>query len=187
MKKIFLAFLCSSSLVACQTKYDGYILNGNIGGNSEGMKVQLVNEAVYPPVTIDSTVIKNGRFQLKGKVDRPGMYQLIIDKTGQDDPSQMLASRFYLENSVISYSGHVDSLRTYYWSDETFRKDPVVKGSASQDLYDRYLKSIADLRKQSGTINEKYLEVYHRPAMDGIFNTEEGIALIKQETRSTRN
>ena len=97
MKKIFLAFLCSSSLVACQTKYDGYILNGNIGGNSEGMKVQLVNEAVYPPVTIDSTVIKNGRFQLKGKVDRPGMYQLIIDKTGQDDPSQMLASRFYLE------------------------------------------------------------------------------------------
>ena len=52
MKKIFLAFLCSSSLVACQTKYDGYILNGNIGGNSEGMKVQLVNEAVYPPVTI---------------------------------------------------------------------------------------------------------------------------------------
>ena len=61
------------------------------------MKVQLVNEAVYPPVTIDSTVIKNGRFQLKGKVDRPGMYQLIIDKTGQDDPSQMLASRFYLE------------------------------------------------------------------------------------------
>ena len=181
MKKIFLAFLCSSSLVACQTKYDGYILNGNIGGNSEGMKVQLVNEAVYPPVTIDSTVIKNGRFQLKGKVDRPGMYQLIIDKTGQDDPSQMLASRFYLENSVISYSGHVDSLRTYYWSDETFRKDPVVKGSASQNLYDRYLKSIADLRKQSGTINEKYLEVYHRPAMDGIFNTEEGIALIKQE------
>ena len=87
MKKIFLAFLCSSSLVACQTKYDGYILNGNIGGNSEGMKVQLVNEAVYPPVTIDSTVIKNGRFQLKGKVDRPGMYQLIIDKTGQDDPN----------------------------------------------------------------------------------------------------
>ena len=145
------------------------------------MKVQLVNEAVYPPVTIDSTVIKNGRFQLKGKVDRPGMYQLIIDKTGQDDPSQMLASRFYLENSVISYSGHVDSLRTYYWSDETFRKDPVIKGSASQDLYDRYLKSIADLRKQSGTINEKYLEIYHRPAMDGIFNTEEGIALIKQE------
>lgn len=58
------------------------------------MKVQLVNEAVYPPVTIDSTVIKNGRFQLKGKVDRPGMYQLIIDKTGQDDPSQMLAAGF---------------------------------------------------------------------------------------------
>ena len=146
MKKIFLAFLCSSSLVACQTKYDGYILNGNIGGNSEGMKVQLVNEAVYPPVTIDSTVIKNGRFQLKGKVDRPGMYQLIIDKTGQDDPSQMLASRFYLENSVISYSGHVDSLRTYYWSDETFGSKGLRLPGSVRPVFEKYRRSQKTIR-----------------------------------------
>lgn len=113
------------------------------------MKVQLVNERLSSGHH-RRTVIKNGRFQLKGKVDRPGMYQLIIDKTGQDDPSQMLASRFYLENSVISYSGHVDSLRTYYWSDETFRKDPVVKGlrlpGSVRPVFEKYRRSQKTIR-----------------------------------------
>lgn len=181
MKKIFLAFLAAASLLACQPKHDGYIVNGNIAGNSEGMKVQLMDNNVYPPVLVDSAVIHNGKFRLMGKLDQPGMYQLIIDKTGNGDEADMLASAFYLENAEISYSGHVDSLRTYYWSRETFRKDPVIQGSASQDLYNQYLKSIADLRKKGGEINEKYLKVYHVPAMEGIFNTEEGIALIKQE------
>lgn len=180
MKNIILIAFYSISLMACQQKHDGYVVHGNIAGNSDGMKVQLVDQSVYPPVVLDSTVIKNGKFEFKGKLELPGRYQVIIDKTGEGDESEMLASSFYLENSDITYSGHVDSLKTYFWSNETFRKEPVVTGSAMQDLYNQYRKKNRELHNKMADINEKYLEVYHRPAMDGIFNTEEGIALSKQ-------
>ena len=178
MKKSILLFLCCAGLWACQPKHDGYVINGNIGGNSDGMKVQLIDEYAYPPVILDSTVIKNGKFQLKGKLDRPGQYQIVIDKRGQGELEDMLASRLYVENSEINYSG--PCLRTYFWSNETFRKDPVITGSASQDLFNQYKKEQAALNKKSGELNEKYLEVYHRPALEGIFNTEEGIRLSKE-------
>lgn len=180
MKKIIFALLCCASLMACQQKPEGYVLTGNIDGNTDGMKVQLVDDRTYPPVILDSTVIKNGKFQFQGKLEEPGQYQIIIDKTGKDEGTEMLASRVYLENSEISYSGHIDSLPTFYWSNDPARKAPVIKGSVSQDLYDQYQKSIAAISKKKSLANEKYLEVYHRPALEGIFNTEEGIRLAKE-------
>ena len=180
MKKIILATLCGLSFMACQPKYDGYTIRGDMKGNSDGMKVMLQNIAVYPPVNTDSAVIQKGKFLLKGKVAQPGMYKLIIEKTADGDQFNWLASRFYLENSDISFKGHVDSLKTFFWSDETFRKDPVITGSATQDLYQQYQKETATVNKKYGTLNEKYLEVYHRPAIDGIFNTTEGVRLAKE-------
>ncbi len=186
MRKIILSFTCLAGLCACQTQHDGYTINGRIAGNSEGMKVQLMDETDYPPTVIDSTVIRQGKFQLKGKIEQPGRYLLAIDKTGAGDPADMLASRFYLENADISYSGHIDSLRTFYWSDESFRKDPVIRGSASQDLFMQYLNSTAALRKESSDINQQYYESYLQPALSGQFNTEAGIALIKRQNEITR-
>lgn len=180
MKHIISILLCFASFIACQQKPEGYVLTGNIAGNTDGMKVQLVDDRAYPPVIIDSTVIENGKFQFQGKLEIPGQYQIIIDKTGNGEGTEMLASRVYLENSEITYSGHIDSLPTFYWSNDHFRKAPVIKGSASQDLYDRYQKSIAAISKKKSVANEKYLEVYHRPALEGIFNTEEGIRLTKE-------
>lgn len=180
MKGTIFTALCGLSLIACQPQHDGYTVRGEINGNSEGMKVMLMNESEYPPVAIDSAVIKTGKFLLKGKLEQPGMYNLIIEKTADGDRSNWLASRFYLENSDISYKGHVDSLRTYFWSQETFRKDPVVTGSATHDLYRQYQKETAAVNKKCRALDDKYLEVYHLPSMDGVFNTAEGVQLTKE-------
>ena len=180
MKKIILATLYGLSCMACQPKHDGYTVRGEIGGNSESMKVMLMDESEYPPVAIDSAVIKDGKFLLKGKLTQPGMYNLIIEKTADGDRSNWLASRFYVENSDISYKGHVDSLKTFFWSDETFRKDPVITGSATQDLYQQYQQETAAVNKKYRTLDDKYLEVYHRPALNGTFNTAEGIRLTQE-------
>lgn len=183
MKKIIFALLCCASLMACQQKPEGYVINGNIAGNCDGMKVLLVNEVDYPPVTIDSTVIKNGKFQFTGKLELPGEYQIQIDRSLKGDEADLRASRFYLENSVITFSGHIDSLATYYWSNDESLKEAVIRGSATQDLFNQYKTSIADLSHRKSETYEKYLEVYHRPSMDGIFNTEEGIQLTKEIER----
>lgn len=180
MKKLTLAIFCCASLFSCQQKHEGYIINGNIAGNCDGMKVQLADEYAYPPVVLDSTVIQKGKFRLKGKIDRPGQYQITIDKAGNGDPADMLASRVYLENAEITYSGHIDSLPTYYWSKDTFRKAPVITGSVSQALYDQYRNETAGLRRKNSEMNEKYLQVYHIPALDGIFNTQEGIQISRE-------
>lgn len=180
MKHIISILLCCASFMACQQKPEGYVINGNIAGKSDGMKVLLVDESNYPPVIVDSTVIKNGKFQFTGKLELPGLYQIQIDRASKGNETDLLASGFYLENSEITFSGHIDSLRTYYWSDDDFRKDAVVVGSATHDLYKQYRASIADLTKKSSETHEKYLEVYHRPAMDGIFNTESGIQITRE-------
>ena len=180
MKNIIVTLLCCASLMACRQKPDGFVINGNVAGNSDGMKVQLVDESVYPPVVVDSTVIHKGKFQFKGKLDLPGLYQIIIDTKGKGEGEDMLASHFYLENSVIDYSGHIDSLPTYFWSSESFRKAPVIQGSATQDLYQQYKKDTKAISTKISELDEQYMNVYHLPSLEGTFNTQEGISIARQ-------
>lgn len=181
MKRILLMALCCACFMACQQKPDGYVINGEIAGSGDGMKVILQNNMVYPPVIVDSTIIQNEEFRFEGKLELPGMYQIIIDKGSKGEESEMLASRFYLENSDITYSGHIDSLPTYYWSQDASRKEPVIKGSATQDLYNQYRQETAANSKKSSELFEEYLKVYHVPALDGVFNTEEGIRISREQ------
>lgn len=186
MKHIISILICCASLLACQQKPEGYVINGNIAGKSDGMKVLLIDEFVYPPVVLDSTIIQNGKFQFTGKIELPHQYQLVIDKTGEGEGENMLASRFYLENSVISYSGHIDSLPTYYWSRDNSRKAPVIKGSATEDLYQQYQKQTAEINKKASELEKQYMEVYHLPSLDGIFNSKEGIAIAKEQAKVSK-
>ena len=112
------------ALAACRGKEDGYLLRGKIAGKADGMKATLVDAYAYPPVTIDSAVIRNGQFLMKGRVEYPGMYMLVIDPVGEGNEEDLLASKFYLENSAINFSGHIDSLPTYYWRQDR----PVREG-----------------------------------------------------------
>lgn len=175
MKKIILATLFGLSFIACQPKHDGYTIHGNIAGSKDGLKVTLQKGNVYPPVTLDSTAIRDGKFLFKGKVGQPGLYRIIIE-----NGEEKLSSVFYLENSDITYSGNIDSLESYYWNEDTFRKEAAVTGSATQDLYNQYKASTRELNKKYGALDKEYLKVYHIPSAEGIFNTEQGIALTRQ-------
>ena len=168
------------ALAACRGKEDGYLLRGKIAGEADGMKATLVDAYAYPPVTIDSAVIRNGQFLMKGRVEYPGMYMLVIDPVGEGNEEDLLASKFYLENSAITFSGHIDSLPTYYWRQDRPVREAVVTGSASQDLFLQYQAENRELDHQYSEIYNEYMEVYHLPALDGVFHTEEGIGLARR-------
>lgn len=187
MKKIILigVGICLCLQAFCQSNEKGFTIHGSIAGDCEGMKVFLFDEATR--LAIDSTVIKSGVFLFRGQVKMPATYKIMIDRAGNNQKENFLSSRFYLENSEITYAGHVDSLETYYWA--SGRKAPLVKGSATQDLLEDYrslTKTVSDRIQQ---LNEEYLEVYHRPTLKGKFNTTEGIRLTReiQKYRQEKN
>ena len=139
------------ALAACRGKEDGYLLRGKIAGEA-----------------------------MKGRVEYPGMYMLVIDPVGEGNEEDLLASKFYLENSAINFSGHIDSLPTYYWRQDRPVREAVVTGSASQDLFLQYQAENRELDHQYSEIYNEYMEVYHLPALDGVFHTEEGIGLARR-------
>lgn len=157
-----------------------YTINGSIDGKADGMKVYLIRESWPDVKVVDSTVIKNNTFKLKGSVEVPALYAIRIDKTPKGERSSernWLSSRFYLDNSNISYSGHVDSLPPFYYSFKNKTVSPVITGSATQDELIRYNESRATLSRELAAINKEYLEKYHQPAMEGTFNEKIGLEL----------
>lgn len=67
-------------LASCQSKTDGYTIEGTLTGDAASGKAYL-ERSVYlsDPVVVDSTVVQNGSFTFSGKVERPGLYYVIID------------------------------------------------------------------------------------------------------------
>lgn len=81
-------------------------------------------------IKLDSSVIENGSCQFKGVVKNPEIYYLSVSNTKEKLP-------FFLENSVISISGKVDSL--------TIAK---VIGSVVQDEYQKLQDKLDELDNQ---------------------------------------
>lgn len=183
MKNIFLSLICVLAITFCQAQNKQYTIHGQVSGSCNGMKV-LLQTTDYPAKTIDSAVIKNNQFVMNGQIPAPGLYTWVIDRTPAGEESSernWLSSKFYLENSDITFKGDIQTLPTYFWNPDRKGK-AVIEGSASEDLHQAFRKSIAPLSKKSSQLFEEYLEKYHRPSSEGIFNTREGIRLAREMT-----
>ena len=68
MKKIFLLGMVAGLLASCQSKTDGYTIEGTLTGDAASGKAYL-ERSVYlsDPVVVDSTVVQNGSFTFSGK------------------------------------------------------------------------------------------------------------------------
>lgn len=184
MKKVFLFLLCALCMLACeQKKEDGFTIQGTLQGDAEGGRVML--QSMTEQVMLDSVVVKDGKFTLKGKVDAPGMYSLVIDINEPDaeEPdyhNKMFNVRFYLENSDITFEGDIAKLPSYYYNPER-SGEFVLKGSASQDLYNALNASISKPAKELEEWSQKYSKEYIIPEMEGKDATERGIEIVKAE------
>ena len=160
-----------------------YTVTGNIANSNNGTKVYLKSEGTIKKPIDDSTTIQNGKFIFRGSVDAPVLVKITIDRTpaGQKSgPNTWAASNFYLENSPISYTGDLKTHPGYYYKKNIATIPPVIKGSVAQQQSEKFNAGIADVKKQQRSTDDEYLKVYHMPAMEGKFNTEEGIALANK-------
>lgn len=170
----------------------GYTLDGVLtGGEAPTGKVYLQRQMPDGQmVSTDSAAITDGKFSLKGHVDRPQMYTLRIDL--RTDPTEsvqgkVFASNFYLENSPITFEGNLKTLPGVFYDPERPLEAPVIKGSATEDFYARFRADIKPASDSLAVIDRRYWEEYTAPMMNDKEHkhdyTEVGVALVKEEAR----
>lgn len=192
MKKLTL--LAAVALLAgCQPGAGpGYTLDGVLTGGeaSTGMAYLQRQMPDGQMVSTDSATITDGKFSLKGHVDRPQMYTLRIDL--RTDPTEsvqgkVFASHFYLENSPITFEGNLKTLPGVFYDPERPLEAPVIKGSATEDFYARFRADIKPVSDSLTVIDRRYWEEYTAPMMNDKEHkhdyTEVGVALVKEEAR----
>lgn len=172
------------SLASCN-RVDAYQINGALPGAKDGVVVKLMNIENNPAVMLDSTTVKNGKFMIKGMqpFDYPKYCQLIVDMTPEIENQRqktLKAYRFFADNSVMEFNCQADSMPSYYWEPVSKEHNVSLTGSPAQDLYNQYRQLVEKLSKQNSDLWNKYLEVYHRPAIDGAFNTKEGMQIVRE-------
>lgn len=192
MKKLTL--LAAVALLAgCQPGAGpGYTLDGVLTGGEAptGMAYLQRQMPDGQMVSTDSATITDGKFSLKGHVDRPQMYTLRIDL--RTDPTEsvqgkVFASNFYLENSPITFEGNLKTLPGVFYDPERPLEAPVIKGSATEDFYARFRADIKPASDSLTVIDRRYWEEYTAPMMNDKEHkhdyTEVGVALVKEEAR----
>lgn len=192
MKKLTL--LAAVALLAgCQPGAGpGYTLDGVLTGGEAptGMAYLQRQMPDGQMVSTDSATITDGKFSLKGHVDRPQMYTLRIDL--RTDPTEsvrgkVFASNFYLENSPITFEGNLKTLPGVFYDPERPLEAPVIKGSATEDFYARFRADIKPVSDSLAVIDRRYWEEYTAPMMNDKEHkhdyTEVGVALVKEEAR----
>jgi thiol-disulfide isomerase/thioredoxin len=144
MKKIVFLIALSFTIFSCSKVADGeYLITGNAKGVPNGKMVVLKKKNDYGiVVNVDSTKVKDGKFELKGKVKEPSMFALFIKDLQQPIP-------FILETGEIEVKVDKDSIwkseisGTY--NNEEFQKFNIKINSVQKRLVDYQNKNFQKL------------------------------------------
>lgn len=180
MRNLLYGAIFLGVLVACQPE-PGYKITGSVPGTPDGMKVYLYNWNT----PVDSGVVKGGKFVLTGKVDVPVRYQLWVDLSpdkNMEYEKDMRGSDIFVDNTDIRYeTPSIDSLASRMsFHRKEVKGEVLITGSPVHDLYLKYKEKIRPYSNRSSEAWNEYLKVYHIPALDGVFNTREGLALARE-------
>lgn len=186
MKIIFyvMVFLCC---VACNS-VQSYDIKGNLPGARDGAVVKLMNIETYPAVLLDSSIVQGEHFRLKGNapISQVQYCQLLIDLTPEETDSRkkdLRCYRFFMDNADFTFSCIADSLPGFYYEPVNKNHHVTMTGGKDQELHNRYQQSVQQLNKQKEYLRNRYLEVYHIPAISGEFHTQEGMEIVREQKR----
>lgn len=166
MKKIILAVAIIIAMVACTQKpADGFVINGTLKGNAENAEVKLYDGMGGYPYkgAMDSTFVKNGKFQFKGKLERPMqvLVRIIMPDSTLELFDRELGGSFYLDNSTVTFDADVNTVTsTYYYPPR--KVAPVITGSAIQVENERLSAMISNINAKMESLGETRIEIYNK-------------------------
>jgi peroxiredoxin len=138
MKKIALLFVIAVMLFSCTGKKGNQFKISGILKGTETTMVYLQKMDTTGWVTVDSSAVKNGEFEFKGKVESPDRWNLTIKGKEMMFP-------FFLENSDIKLVVHADSTNVM-----------DVTGSDNQDIFKKYLAGNDSIQKLIDALDPVY-------------------------------
>lgn len=188
MKKIFLVGMVAGLLASCQTKTDGYTIEGTLTGDAASGKAYLErSEYQAEPTVVDSAMVENGSFTFSGKVERPGLYYVVIDlnKPGEepDYQNKMFRTMLYLENSDITYKGDVATLPGFYYAPERKSESPQITGSSVHDLFTKMNQEMKVFSDTLNVLSERYANEYLIPESEGKEVSAIGMEIAREEMK----
>ncbi len=188
MKKIFLVGMVAGLLASCQTKTDGYTIEGTLTGDAASGKAYLErSEYQAEPTVVDSAMVENGSFTFSGKVERPGLYYVVIDlnKPGEepDYQNKMFRTMLYLENSDITYKGDVATLSGFYYAPERKSESPQITGSSVHDLFTKMNQEMKVFSDTLNVLSERYANEYLIPESEGKEVSAIGMEIAREEMK----
>lgn len=150
---VFLLFSCS------QPKHDGFIING-LSDLPDGSKVYLSESkfieqsAQFDPQVIDSTVVTNGSFTFRGKIES-GFTSVAVSKNESD------AKSFYLGNYTVNLDARKSSFREAIVTGSPIN-DQKKEFDAIDDKFTVQLDSIEALAEETEDVKIRgtYLTAY---------------------------
>lgn len=179
-----------TALVACQPKEPMYELKGTLSNAPETGKVYLQKQlASGELISFDSTTIKDGQFTLKGSVDAPQLCYLRIDtrnNPNEEVREKVFAVHFYLENSPITFEADLSTMPELYYNPERKNEAPIIKGSATEDLYASLRNELQECNDSLQAIDERLWDEYSAPMLEDKMHkkdyTDIGSNLVKEES-----
>jgi thiol-disulfide isomerase/thioredoxin len=142
MKKYFtIAF---ATVMVHSVNAQQFTLNGKIAGATESEKVKLYYTAASGKRTMDSVVVKNGNFVIKGNIAAPTMAFIEYGKGASAGMNPNTAS-FFIEPKNMNASFKVNDF-----------SNGVITGSKTQDEYLELEKSKESIRKEMEPLSQAY-------------------------------
>ncbi len=105
MRNIFLSIIILGLMASCNSKPEGYSINGTLTGDvADGTAVYLKKSGENNRlVEVDTAEVKGGTFVFEGQQNQPEMHYIFIDQLGG-------YAATVLENGDIEFTAHKDSL-----------------------------------------------------------------------------
>ncbi|WP_420601878.1 redoxin domain-containing protein [Flagellimonas sp.] len=136
MKKIFIIASGVLFLASCNSKSEGFTLNGTVTGELEnGTQVYLkTTDSLNQLIDIDTTTVENGVFNFKGEQAQPQLHYIFLESNRGNVP-------FFLENGKISLKFQKDSLN--------YAK---LKGTLQNDLFMNFMDESRILSERAASM-----------------------------------
>lgn len=162
-------------LTAMSMTAKGYKITGTLHGDVEGKTVYLCLTGAdemsrLRPTVLDSTIIRNGQFTFKGKLNGPSLLLLKYfpnDNRGEAEGDRVAMRPIlplFIDGGKVNVEADVNKMSddfSYAYYGTYDYKDAKITGSALNDLYREYKQGYTDYRERSSKLQGDFNQLYY--------------------------